>query len=131
MKKIASLLTTAVCAVLLSAPASADSLIHLWSCKLNEGGTNEDLVKLTEDWLKGVKSMDGGAELRVLLEYPMAADAGLGEFTFVLIAPDATTWGTFMDGYDMEANADVDEAWNEVASCSSSGIWQSVEISAD
>ena len=131
MKKIAAWFSTTALLLLLSAPASADSLIHLWSCKLNKGGTTEDLVKLTEGWLKGVKSMEGGEDLRVLLEYPTAADAGLGEFTFVLIAPDATTWGRFMDGYDMEANAEVDEAWNDVASCSSSGIWQSIEISAE
>ena len=75
--------------------------------------------------------MEGLAELRVLIETPIAADAGLGDFVFVMIAPDATTWGHFMDNYDVEANADVDEAWEKVASCSSSGVWLSTEIGAE
>ena len=131
MNKFTSLLAAASATLLLCAPASADSLIQLWSCKISEGGTQDEMMELSTEWLKAVRSMDGGSELRVLIEYPMAADAAVGDFTFVLIAPDAATWGTFMDGYDHSAAAEVDEAWNEVASCSSSSMWQSIELSVD
>ena len=77
------------------------------------------------------KAMEGGADLRVLIEYPIAANAGTGEFTFVLIAPDFKTWGVFMDGYDDSAAAEVDEAWFDMATCSSSGVWESIEIGAE
>ena len=131
MKKILTWLSATSIALLLSAPAAANSVIHIWSCKLNEGSTTEDVMTLTEDWLKAAKAMEGGADLRVLLEYPIAANAGNGAFTFVLIAPDFKTWGIFMDGYEESGAQEVDAAWFNVARCSSSGIWESTEVGTE
>ncbi len=113
---------------LLTAPASADSIVQLWSCKLHDGKTPADVAEASSSWLAAAKSMEGGKDLKVFLEYPIAADAGLGDFTFVLIAPDTKTWGLFNNDYSDSAVAEADEAWNKVANCSSSSIWASVEI---
>ena len=131
MKKITAWSSATTLLLLLSAPASADSVIQIWHCTIDEGSTAEQLVELSEDWLNAAKSMEGGKDLRVLLEYPIAAEAGFGRFAFVLIAPDAQPWGIFMDGYDESAAAEVDEAWNEVATCSGSSVWQSTEVGAE
>ena len=126
-------LVTALSAVtLLFGPAmSSASVLHIWTCSLIGDSTYEDLEKVSADWLEAARSMDGGADLRVYIDYPIAANAGFGEFSWALEAPDAATWGVFMNGYDESAAEEVDEAWNAVANCSSSGLWNSVEIGAE
>ena len=114
--------------LLLTAPAFADSLLHIWTCKLNDGKTPTDLEEVSSDWLKAAKGMDGGKDLKVYLDYPVAASAGDGEFRFVLVVTDAKTWGVFNTDYDTSQAAEVDEAWFDVAHCSSSGLWNTVEI---
>ena len=69
--------------------------------------------------------MKGGADLKAYHEFPMAAQAGQGGFNFVLIAPDAATWGEFWNNYGGSDAAKADEAWDKVAACSGSSLWNS------
>ena len=100
---------TASAVILFAAPANAENIVQLWSCKLNDGKTSADLVAVSSAWLKAAKSMEGGEDAKAYLEFPMVANAGDGDFTFVLVVPDTAAWG-------------------EVASCSSSSLWESAEI---
>jgi hypothetical protein len=111
-----------------TAPAFADSVLHIWSCKLGDGKTTADAMKVSSDWLKAAKGMPGGKDLKLTLEFPLAADSGDGSFSFVLIVPDAKTWGVFMNDYDDSAAAKADDAWEKVASCSGSELWNSVDV---
>lgn len=72
--------------------------------------------------------MPGGKDLKLSLEFPIAADSGDGSFNFVLTVLDAKTWGVFMNDYGGSAAEKADEAWTKVASCSGSGIWNSVDV---
>ena len=119
---------TAALMLLFTAPAFADSILHIWSCELRDGKTNDDLVAVSEAWLKAAKGMDGGADVQVTLEFPIAADAGDGEFSFVLTIDDTKTWGVFNNDYGDSAAGEADEAWFEVATCSKSSLWTSVDI---
>ena len=56
------------------------------------------------------------------------ADAESDEFTFVLIVADATTWGDFNNDYPDSPAEAAEAAWGEVATCSGSSLWASVEI---
>lgn len=125
--KLASALTAAAM-ILIAAPASADSLVHMWHCQLNDDQTVAELEAVSADWLKAARGMKGGEEIEVYLEFPIAADAGDGQFSFVMIIADAKTWGIFMNDYDGSPAAEADEAWSEVAACSGSSVWASVEI---
>ena len=128
MKK-ALIATFAASLMLLStAAAFADSVVQVWNCQLNDGKTSDDLVAVSSAWLKAAKSMDGGADFKVTLEFPIAANAGDGQFNFVLIAADTKTWGLFNNNYSESAAAEADEVWAEVASCSNSDLWASVDI---
>ena len=129
MKKPVLALSAAI--VLFSSTISSASILHIWSCSLIGDSTIEDLEKVSADWLEAARSMDGGAELRVYIDYPVAANMGFGEFSWALEAPDAATWGEFMNNYDASAAEAADEAWEAVATCSSSGLWNSVEIGAE
>ena len=129
MKKL--LVALSAVTLLFSSAVSSASILHIWTCSLIGEHTTEDLERVSADWLEAARSMDGGADLRVYIDYPMAANAGFDDFSWVLEAPDAATWGVFMNGYDSSAAEEADEAWEEVATCSSSAIWNSTEVGAE
>ena len=72
--------------------------------------------------------MQGGSELKAYHGLPLAANAGSGGFNFVLVAPEAATWGTFWNSYGGSAAAQADEEWDNVAGCSGSSLWNSNAI---
>jgi hypothetical protein len=116
-------------AILLAAFATANAaVVQVWTCTAHDGKTNADIEQASAAWLAAAKTMKGGENLEVYHSYPIAANAGGGDFEFVLIAPDPGTWGVFMNGYNGSAASDADVAWNSVASCSGSSMWNSVAI---
>jgi hypothetical protein len=115
--------------LLFTASASADSVLHIWSCELNDGKTGPDVVEASSAWLKVAKSMEGGEDLELYVDFRIAANVGDDSFNFVLAAADAKTWGTWYGGADADGLMEAaDVAWAEVAACSSSSLWFSVEI---
>ncbi len=128
MKKIIIASLTASVMFLFTVPAYADSIVQLWSCKLNDGKTGADLVAASSAWLKAAKSNEGGEDIEAFLEYPIAADNGDDDFTFVLVVADTKTWGAFNQDYPDSPAGQAEDAWSEVATCSSSSLWASVEI---
>ena len=109
-------------------PAHAASVLHIWSCELEQGKTPADAEAVSSAWLKAAKGMKGGDQLKVYLDYPIAANSGGGSFKFVLIAPSFEEWGVFNGGYEGSAAAKADEDFFSVAKCSRSSIWESNEI---
>ena len=126
MRLIASL--TATVMFLFAVPASADSVLQIWECNLNDGKTGADLVAVSSAWLKAAKTMEGGEDMKVTVEFPIAANAGDGDFFFVMAVDDTKTWGIFNNDYADSPAGIADEAWGEVATCSSSSLWASVDI---
>ncbi len=128
MKKIIIASLTASVMFLFTAPAYADSIVQLWSCEINDGKTGDDVVAASSVWLKAAKSNEGGEDIEAYVEFPIAADAGDGDFTFVLVVADTKTWGVFNHDYPDSPAGEADEVWGEVATCSASSLWVSVEI---
>jgi hypothetical protein len=128
MKKIIIASLTASVMFLFTAPAYADSIVQLWSCKLNDGKTGADVVAASSVWLKAAKTNEGGEDIEAFVEFPIAADAGDDDFTFVLVVADTKTWGVFNHDYLDSPAGEAEEAWGEVATCSASSLWYSTEI---
>jgi len=128
MKKIIIASLTASVMFMFTAPAYADSIVQLWSCKLNDGKTGDDLVAASSAWLKAAKTNEGGEDIKAFLEFPIAAHAGDDDFTFVLVVADTKIWGIFNYDYPDSPAGEAEEAWSEVATCSVSSLWASVEI---
>ncbi len=128
MKKIIIASLTASVMFMFTAPAYADSIVQLWSCKLNDGKTGDDLVAASSAWLKAAKTNEGGEDIKAFLEFPIAAHAGDDDFTFVLVVADTKIWGIFNYDYLDSPAGEAEEAWSEVATCSVSSLWASVEI---
>jgi hypothetical protein len=122
-------LKTIVAVLLLGAITCAHaSVIQVWKCTANEGKSDADIEKASSAWFAAAKTMKGGENLEVYHSYPMAADAGERGFEFVLIAPDPATWGIFWNEYEGSAASKADAAWNSVARCSGSALWNSKAI---
>ena len=119
-------LTSVLLAIVI--PAYAASVVQIWSCELEEGKTSEDAEAVSSAWLKAAKGMKGGDEMKVYLDYPIAAEVGGGSFNFVLVAPSFEAWGVLEDGYPDSPIAEADEAFAIVASCSGSSLWASIEM---
>ncbi len=128
MKKIIIASLTASVMFLFTAPAYADSIVQLWSCKLNDGKTAADVVAASSVWLKAAKTNEGGEDIEAFVEFPIAANTGDDDFTFVLVVADTKTWGVFNHDYLDSPAGEAEEAWGEVATCSVSSLWESVEI---
>jgi hypothetical protein len=128
MKKIIIASLTASVVFLFTASAYADSILQLWSCKLNDGKTGADVISASAAWLKAAKTNEGGEDIEVFVDFPIAADAGDDDFTFVLVVADTKTWGVFNHDYFDSPAGEAEEAWGEVATCSASSLWASVEI---
>ena len=115
--------------MLLFAGSAFADVIHVWNCKLNDGKTSADAVTISADWLHTAKTIEGGEDFEVYVNFPIAANAGDGEFLFVLVVPDTRAWGVWFAGDG--PNSAIDDAnarWAEVAGCSRSAIWDSVKV---
>ena len=126
-KKLMRVLTGAL-TLAFAGSVYADSVVQVWECNLKDGKTRDDMTAVSTAWTKAARSMKGGSEIQVYLEYPLAAGGGVGAFNFVMAVPDAASWGTFNDGYGGSAADEADTAWNMVASCTKSSLYTSAEI---
>ena len=128
MKRIHASTFVGFAALLFAAPASADRVIQLWECELEKDATYEQLVDVSKRWTAAVRSIEGAEDIECFVEFPLAADAEYGDFTFVLAAPSGVAWGMFEDGYEGSEAEAIDEEWRETASCEGSSLWRSVPL---
>lgn len=116
-------------AFLFTSSAYADSVVHIWTCELNDGKTRDDVMAASSDWLKVARGLEGGKDLDLYLEFRIAANVGDNGFNFVLIAADEKTWGTWYGSPDPDsALENANAAWAEIAACSGSSLWYSAEV---
>lgn len=109
--------------ILVTCACANAGVVQIWYCTLNEGKSVDDVNQASTDWFAAAKTVKGGEKLEVYHEFPLAADAESGRFNFIMIAPDAETWGVFMDGYLNSEARKADEEWGEVATCSGGALW--------
>ena len=118
----------AISALLLTAPALADPVLHIWSCTLNEGKTGDDLMEVNQKWLAAAKEIDDSDSIELTIEFPFAANVGDGAFNFVLAIENAAAWGAWQSNYAGSSAQEVDQEWSEVATCQNSSLWNSIPV---
>jgi len=122
---------TALLMISFTATAYADSVLNIWSCKLNDEKTQDDLMKASSAWLKIAKGMDGGSDINAFVDYAIfssTANSEPGSFSFVLMTPDLKSWAALFNDYPDSPLGKADQAWGEVATCSDSSLLSSIEI---
>ena len=128
----------AVALVLVAAsarPAAAQTpnqVIHVWQCSMTEGTTEVQVEGIAADWLKALKTMPGGANIKVQVVWPVAVDATEDvDFQFMIISPSFTEWGKLWDAYkDDSPAAKADDLNQGKVACPDSAIWELVTIDA-
>ncbi len=111
--------------------AYSDSVLQIWSCKLNDEKTEDDLMKASSAWLKIARGMDEGADINAFVSYAIFSNVPNREedsFSFVLRTPDLKSWAALFNDYPDSPLGKADEAWGEVATCSDSSLLSSVEV---
>lgn len=113
----------------LALAASANDFDHVWSCELNAGKTLDEARAVSAEWLRAARSMEGGEQLQVYVNYPIVVGASAERFDFVVRAPSLEVWGRFYDRYHADSPvAKVDAGFAAIATCSGSSLWESIRI---
>jgi hypothetical protein len=112
------------------APAFADtSVTEILMCKQLQSASEADLEEAALGVAKAVRSMKGGEDIGVHLQFPLVAHMGEYDFFLVFSLPSASLWGDFMDDHaDSDVMVDAEENFFKLADCPDSGIFETVDI---
>lgn len=113
---------------LIAFPAYSATTVQVYSCEMDEDATEAQVIAGAGKWLKAAKTMKGGENLTLHLEFPVAVDMEDDDFVFVVTAPSFSEWGTFIDGYNNSPASKVDLELIDIADCPNSSLWESIEI---
>jgi hypothetical protein len=127
MKIFIRLLTISMLMVF-AAPAWSDSALHTILCEQDDEMTDEKVETLSAEWLKAAKTIKGGENLELYLNFPVAAKVGEVDVALILIAPSFTEWGMFMDNYPGSAAEAVDSKYQDGLDCGNGTLWESLKI---
>jgi hypothetical protein len=116
--------------LIIAAPAysiSGSQVLQIFVCEFVGDNASEDKVlELATAWLKAAKQMEGGANMGLVIRFPIAEGDGVkGDFTWVISTPTFAEWGAFTDAYEGSAVSKVDDQlFDNLADCGQSTIWE-------
>jgi len=112
--------------MLAAGPAYSGSAMQMWNCGLEDGVTEEDVEARAAEWVKGVRKIDGGANVEAMVLFPIAVNAsGQTDLIFMVTAPTFAEWGRFWDAYP---DSEIGATEGEGMFCPDSVIWDAVKI---
>jgi len=127
MKALIRLLTISML-MIFAAPAWSDAALHTVQCEQDDEITDEKVEAISAEWLKAAKTIKGGENLELYLNFPVAAKVGEVDVALIIIAPSFAEWGLFMDNYPGSAAEAIDEKYEDDLDCGNGTLWESVEI---
>ena len=71
MKKMHWILAFAL--VVVAMPAFSAVPMQMWSCEMEDGTTEEDVMAGAKEWLEAVKEIEGGENLKVQVFFPVGS----------------------------------------------------------
>jgi len=112
--------------MLAAGPAYSGSAMQMWNCGLEDGVTEEDVEARAVEWVKGVRKIDGGANIEAMVLFPIAVNAsGQTDLIFMVTAPTFAEWGRFWDAYP---DSEIGATEGEGMFCPDSVVWDAVKI---
>ena len=123
MKKFLMQATLAGAVMGLAMTASAETIYEeVWTCKLEEGKTIEDVQAANSKWLKFVNDKTGKGKIRSSV---VAAVVGNTDtFLFVDTYPDLATWGATKELLGSEEGEEVEEVFEGLSDCSENRLYR-------
>ncbi len=102
---------------------SHERMVVIWTCKLEEGKTSEDVQKANAKW---VKHVNAGLEEGEIRSYVLTTVVGnVGNFLYVDTFPSGTAWLASREAMKSEEGQAIEKELEEVASCSSNSLYES------
>jgi hypothetical protein len=114
--------------LILAAPAWADAALHTILCEQGDDLTDEKLEAMSAEWLKAARTIKGGENLELYLNFPVAAKVGEVDVALIIITPSFAEWGAFMDNYPGSAAEAVDAKHEGGLDCGNGTLWESLKI---
>jgi hypothetical protein len=111
-----------------AAPAFAASAVQIFRCSEGDNADEEKIEAAASKWLKGARTMKGGANMKVHILYPSAANLAEGDLLIVLTAPSHADWGAFWDSYKDSPAEKADMESRDVIICPDSNLFELVSI---
>lgn len=107
----------------LSFAAAADPVTVVFTCKLNDGKTKEEIMAVNAKWLKWARETAGTEEITSSYVTPVVGD--FKGFMWVDNYPSAAAWARIAD-----AGPEFDEEFDELATCSGNRMYRGEETVA-
>lgn len=110
------------------ATASADtSYREVWTCKINEGKSMDDVRAANSKWVKFVRAnVDGGIKSHIVTS--VVGNATPGHFVYVDSFPSLEVWTATKSALEgNEEGEAIDEELGEVADCSENNLLEAEE----
>ncbi len=114
--------------MVMAAPAWSAQVLHALQCQQDDEVSDEKVEAISAEWLKAVKTVKGGENLILRLQFPVAAKMGEVDLVVLMVAPSFAEWGEFMDNYPGSAAEAVDEKYADDLDCGNGTLWESIEI---
>ena len=115
-----------------SDPYDNMEVLHVFSCEMVPGVTEEQIDKMAQLKLKALRLMPGAEKAQVHVLWPTAVTSlGSTDFQIVWTFPSYSDWGKFWDAYsDASPLAKADDATEGKVECPNSVIWEAHRIVA-
>ena len=114
--------------MIMATPAWSAEVLHALQCQQDDGVSDEKVEAISAEWLKAVKTIKGGENLLLRLQFPVAAKVGEVDLVVIMVAPSFAEWGEFMDNYPGSAAEAVDAKYTDDLDCGNGTLWESIEI---
>jgi hypothetical protein len=112
-----------------AAPADSHEITQIYQCSLGEHVTEVMLEAAVQDWLKALRTLDGGERIKIQILWPVAAKMGDKDFQTVVTYPSFTAFGRSWEAYnDDTAAAKWEALQGEKWNCPDSALWEGVTI---
>ena len=111
------------------ASASADSSYReVWTCKLNEGKTMDDVRAANSKWLKFINANVEGGGITSHIITSIVGNATPGNFGYVDSFPTLESWAAAKSATEGNKEGEaIDEELGEVADCSDNRLYEAEE----
>ena len=112
-----------------AAANNPNEVMHIYSCDVTEGKTDAQVEAAAKEYLKALRQLDGGKDLKMKVVWPVAVNnMGEKDFNIILISPSFQAWGRMWDAYKDDTAAAQFEDLQGTADCPDSAVWESITI---
>lgn len=120
-----ALVVTAVFGVCAAQADSHTRTVELWTCKLEDGKTQEDVQVANGKWVKLMNASVEGGDVHSFVLTSVVGDQGT--FVYADSFPSMEAWIASRKAMESEEGKALDKELNDVADCSSNALYESNE----